>query len=91
MTCVLLHGLGQGPSSWDGVREALPSHLPVVCPSLGERLAGREAVYADLFPRMGGVCQPPGWAAGAFAASPWAGCWPWTTPSATRSGWQPWL
>ncbi|HIY09110.1 MAG TPA: alpha/beta fold hydrolase [Firmicutes bacterium] len=49
MTCVLLHGLGQGPSSWDGVREALPPHLPVVCPSLGEWLAGREAVYADLF------------------------------------------
>ena len=49
MTCVLLHGLGQGPSSWDGVREALPPHLPVVCPSLGEWLAGREAVYANLF------------------------------------------
>ena len=49
MTCVLLHGLGQGPSSWDGVREALPPHLPVVCPSLGEWLAGREAAYADLF------------------------------------------
>ena len=45
----MLHGLGQGPSSWDGVREALPPHLPVVCPSLGEWLAGREAVYADLF------------------------------------------
>lgn len=45
---VFLHGLGQKPSAWRAVLEALGDE-PALCPDLTDVMAGREMAYAPLY------------------------------------------
>lgn len=53
MHLILLHGLGQGPASWDRVLPALDGLSPVLRPDLAALLAGGEARYDRLY---GALC-----------------------------------
>lgn len=49
MTEVFIHGLGQGPDSWAGVRSRLPAGGEAFVPDLPRLAGGRSAEYAVLY------------------------------------------
>lgn len=55
MPLVLLHGLGQTPSSWDAVARRLETEP--LCPDLFAPLKGRAASYENLYQSFAAVCD----------------------------------
>lgn len=62
MKLILLHGLGQGPESWDKVLEALGPDGTAACPDLfglcGDREVAYPALYSALEDCAGGFAEP---------------------------------
>ena len=83
MKTVFLHGLGQGPSSWDGVVRAMDLEDEALCPDPFGWLRGQEITYPNLCRALEGYCGELR-NRSTCAACPWAGSWPWNTPSGTR-------
>lgn len=57
MTTILLHGLGQTPHSWDGVRTFLPVDADVRCPDLLGWISEGAADYAALYSAFCAYCD----------------------------------
>ena len=57
MKTVLLHGLGQSPESWKGVRAELGVGLEVLCPALSGLLRGGPASYPSLYRGLEDYCK----------------------------------
>jgi len=49
MKYVLIHGLGQKPSSWDNVIQNMPESFEVVCPDLFSLVISDEMNYPSLY------------------------------------------
>ena len=49
MKHILIHGLGQGASSWDGVTSFLEETIDIECPELFALPDGRDVTYANLY------------------------------------------
>ena len=56
MKTVFLHGLGQGPSSWDGVVRAMDLGTDALCPDLLGWLRGQEVTYSNLYRALEQYC-----------------------------------
>lgn len=54
MPVILLHGLGQGPSSWDAAAAALDRE--VLCPALLAPVPGQPFTYPQLYRAFAGYC-----------------------------------
>lgn len=52
-----MHGLGQSPSSWEGVLAQLNSAEFSVCPNLAEMCRDRKATYQSLFKGFSKICD----------------------------------
>lgn len=57
MTTILLHGLGQTPHSWDGVRTCLPVDADVRCPDLLGWISEGAADYDALYGAFCAYCD----------------------------------
>lgn len=58
MSRIVLHGLGQAPSSWDGVLARLDGGAD--CPSLPELVRGKRPTYDDLYGAVRARCDDAG-------------------------------
>lgn len=54
---IFLHGLGQGPSSWDKILSCLPEEKNVFCPDLFRFFGGEECTYQNLFGSFSRYCE----------------------------------
>lgn len=54
MTTILLHGLGQGPESWEAVAGKLEG--TVLCPDLFAPVRDGEAAYQGIYRAFAGYC-----------------------------------
>ena len=56
MEYVFLHGLGQGPASWQNVVSLMEKPKDILCPELNLLLQGQEVVYANLYREFAKYC-----------------------------------
>lgn len=56
MKNILIHGLGQAPSSWEGTIAAITNQGDCLCPDLTWFLHDREAIYANLYQAFSEYC-----------------------------------
>jgi len=57
MKCVLIHGLGQKPSSWDNVIQNMPKSFETVCPDLFSLVVNDEMNYPSLYRTFSDLCN----------------------------------
>ena len=57
MEVIFLHGLGQGPSAWDGVVSALPDSIRGDCPDLFALARGDALDYPALYGAVSDYCR----------------------------------
>ncbi len=55
MTTILLHGLGQGPESWDAAAQGLEGEI--LCPDLFAPVRGGAASYREIYQTFARDCQ----------------------------------
>ncbi len=58
MKHILLHGLGQTPSSWEHTVQVMGNHADILCPDLSDWLRGKEPCYANLYQALEAYCEP---------------------------------
>jgi len=56
MKRVYVHGLGQGPASWEPVIAQLGAAGDSVCPDLADMVRGTQATYANLYQAFSAFC-----------------------------------
>ena len=56
MKCLLLHGLGQTPSSWRATMTARKSKSEHLCPDLFAFLQGKDSCYTNLYQAFAAYC-----------------------------------
>ena len=56
MEVIFLHGLGQGPSAWEGVVSALPDSIRADCPDLFALAKGGTLDYPALYRGFSAFC-----------------------------------
>lgn len=56
MKIILLHGLGQTPSSWKNTVEAMDRKQDILCPDLSDWLQGKEICYSNLYLALEEYC-----------------------------------
>lgn len=57
MKTLLLHGLGQTPSSWSGTVDAMGKNTDILCPSLFGWLDNKDACYPALYHAFSEYCN----------------------------------
>ncbi len=57
MRYILIHGLGQKSSSWDGVISHMGEKVHVECPDIFQFLSGKEPTYNNLYHAFYEYCQ----------------------------------
>lgn len=60
MKAIFVHGLGQGPDSWEKTAASLTGHLEIHCPKLRALLSGKPATYDNLYAGFADCCQEAG-------------------------------
>ncbi len=60
MKSVFIHGLGQTPSSWDGVKAYIDNRDEVLCPDIMGLFEGQNCRYETLYTAFEGHCQEVG-------------------------------
>lgn len=56
MKYILLHGLGQTPSSWKNTVQVMHHQSDILCPDLSEWLHHAEPCYASLYEALEKYC-----------------------------------
>lgn len=54
---ILLHGLGQAPSSWNNTIEAMGMKSDILCPDFSELLRDKEITYSNLYKAFSEYCM----------------------------------
>ncbi len=57
MKSILLHGLGQGSSSWESVVRVMDNRSDILCPDLSELLNSTEPCYSNLYKALNNYCS----------------------------------
>ena len=57
MKLILIHGLGQDPSTWDESASLLPTQIDRLCPDLLALSSGKEVTYANLYCAFSDYCD----------------------------------
>ena len=57
MQHIFIHGLGQGPTSWDRVISFLTESIKPNCPDLSSFAEGKDIVYANLYTAFSKYCD----------------------------------
>lgn len=57
MECVIVHGLGQNPSSWNKITRCLHEDVQVNCPDFTAWLAQKDFIYSNLYSAFKEYCN----------------------------------
>lgn len=60
MKSIFIHGLGQTPSSWEGVTAHMNNQDEILCPDIMSWLCGKSCCYETLYSAFEGLCQREG-------------------------------